>query len=68
VRPQDVLKTAFDFLELPTWKPSPSEMSTRRNESRYEGRMPPVLRRRLEEYFEPHNKRLYDFIGTDFGW
>jgi hypothetical protein len=22
----------------------------------------------LEEYFEQHNKRLYDVLGTDFGW
>jgi len=67
-KPQDVLKSVLDFLELPTWKPTPSEMGTRRNESRYERGMDPVLRRRLEEYFEPHNKRLYDFLGVDLGW
>ena len=26
------------------------------------------LRRRLTGYFEPHNARLYDFLGIDFGW
>jgi hypothetical protein len=30
--------------------------------------MDPATRRRLENYFEPHNKRLYDFLGVDFGW
>jgi hypothetical protein len=29
--------------------------------------MNPATRRRLEEYFEPHNQRLYDYLGTDFG-
>ena len=26
------------------------------------------LRKRLTGYFEPHNARLYDFLGVDFGW
>ena len=26
------------------------------------------LRSRLKESFEPHNRRLYDLIGEDFGW
>jgi hypothetical protein len=30
--------------------------------------MGPATRRRLEEYFVPHNRRLYDFLGADFGW
>jgi hypothetical protein len=27
-----------------------------------------ATRRRLEEYFEPHNRRLYEYVGLDFGW
>lgn len=23
---------------------------------------------RLVEYFRPHNERLYELLGTDFGW
>jgi hypothetical protein len=30
--------------------------------------MDPALRQRLLEYFEPHNARLYQLLGTDFGW
>jgi hypothetical protein len=30
--------------------------------------MKPATRRRLEEYFEPHNTRLYEYLGEDFGW
>ncbi len=26
------------------------------------------LRKRLIEYFEPHNARLYDLLGVNFGW
>jgi hypothetical protein len=30
--------------------------------------MDPATRRRLEEYFEPYNRRLYDYLGVDLGW
>jgi hypothetical protein len=30
--------------------------------------MDPATRRRLEAYFEPHNQRLYEYLGVDFGW
>jgi len=29
---------------------------------------PPELRERLAKFFEPHNQRLYEFMGFDFGW
>jgi hypothetical protein len=32
------------------------------------GEMDPVVRRRLVDYFAPHNRRLYDLLGRDFGW
>lgn len=28
----------------------------------------PGTRRRLETYFKPHNQRLYDYLGEDYGW
>jgi hypothetical protein len=30
--------------------------------------MSPATRRRLDDYFEPHNRRLYEYLGVDFGW
>jgi hypothetical protein len=66
--PQSTLKLVLEFLGLPEWEPEPSELENKRNEGRYGQEMDPATRRRLEEYFEPHNKRLYDFLGTDFGW
>jgi hypothetical protein len=28
----------------------------------------PGTRRQLAAFFEPYNRALYDFLGTDFGW
>ena len=67
--PHRTLKAAFEFLGLPNWEFEASEIvPKRRNKGSYEDRINPATRRRLEEYFEPHNKRLYDFLGVDFGW
>jgi hypothetical protein len=30
--------------------------------------MDPITRRRLVDYFAPHNHQLYDLLGRDFGW
>lgn len=30
--------------------------------------MDPDVRQRLGDYFAPHNRRLYDLLGRDFGW
>jgi sulfotransferase family protein len=67
-RPREILNIVFDFLDLPDWEPEASMFGEIRNRGRYEEGMDPATRRRLEEYFEPHNKRLYDFLGVDFGW
>ncbi len=67
--PQQTLKVVLEFLDLPDWEPGAEElMGSKRNEGDYGWEMDPDTRRRLEEYFEPHNQRLYDFLGIDFGW
>ena len=63
-RPQESLKRALDFLDLPYWYPEDWDSPKYK---RYKG-MDPATRRRLEEYFEPHNRRLYDFLGMDLRW
>ena len=30
--------------------------------------MDPGVRNALEEYFAPHNERLYEYLGRDLGW
>jgi hypothetical protein len=67
-RAPDTLKRVLDFLELPEWEPEFwGEIPKKRDKREYEG-MHPATRRRLEEFFEPHNRRLYEHLGVDFGW
>ncbi len=66
--PQETLNRVLDFLDLPDWKPGASELGYKRNKGGYEQIMDPTTRRRLEDYFEPHNRRLYEYLGVDFGW
>jgi hypothetical protein len=62
--PAAVVKEVLNFLELPVWEPT-----THNNygEASYP-KLEPHIRKRLNEYFLPHNRRLYDFLGRDFGW
>ena len=53
------------FLDLPDWKPETVKCPTKKYSDEP---MAPAVRERLEEYFEPHNQRLYEYLGTDFGW
>jgi hypothetical protein len=64
-RPMDTLMLVLDFLDLPGWEPEASEV---RNRGTYTQEMSPTTRRRLEAYFQPHNRRLYEYLGVDFGW
>jgi hypothetical protein len=67
-RPVEILKVVLAFLDLPEWEPKASELQERRHEGSYEQEMDPSTRQRLEAFFEPHNRRLYDYLGVDFGW
>lgn len=62
----DILKQVQTVLGLP-YKgiKLPPHLTTRK--STYEP-MDPALRQRLEVFFGPHNRRLYDYLGRDFGW
>lgn len=64
---RDVLKLVLGFLGLPEWQPEPSKLSKPNKEYAY-ARMDPAIRQRLSEHFEPHNQRLYEYLGTDLGW
>jgi hypothetical protein len=62
--PANVLKQSLRFLELPDWEP---ENYNNYNTAEY-AKMDARMRARLSEFFKPHNQRLYDFLGRDFGW
>ena len=64
-RAPETLKLVLDFLHLSDWNPETWEV---RNKGYYEQEMNSATRRRLEEYFDPHNRRLYEYLGVDFGW
>ncbi len=66
----DTLRLVLEFLGLPGWEPEAWEqIPKKRNKGKsYEQEMDPATRRRLEAFFEPHNHRLYDHLGVDFGW
>jgi len=60
----ETLRSVQDFLDLPYQQ---LDLPPRETRDRYEP-MDPETRRRLETYFEPHNQRLYEYLGVDFGW
>jgi Sulfotransferase domain len=64
-RTPEVFKRTLSFLGLPDWTPEEWEIFLKGN---YEREMAPATRRQLEVYFEPHNRRLYDYLGVDFDW
>ena len=63
-----ILKTTLGFLDLPEWEPEAADLGEKVNKGKYDQGMSPEVRERLEEFFEPHNRRLYEFLGVDFGW
>jgi hypothetical protein len=68
--PVNALEHTSKFLNLP-------ELETHEKQKKYRlhnynttsyPKMNPDTRKRLAEYFEPHNARLYDLLGVDLGW
>jgi hypothetical protein len=64
LNPSRVVNEVFDFLDLIPWDPP---AANNYGQAQYP-KMEPRMRVRLKEYFKPHNQRLYDFLGRDFGW
>ncbi len=62
--PQESFERVLGFLGLPHWE---TGAVGQRNEGEYD-EMSLATRRRLEDYFEPHNLRLYEYLGVDLGW
>jgi hypothetical protein len=66
--PEGTLRRASGFLGLPPIEPAESVRAfPKRNAGRYEP-MNPETRARLVETFRPHNRRLAEMLGVDFGW
>jgi hypothetical protein len=62
--PAQACQDIYRFLGLVEWDPGFYDNSN-------PGKYPPInpdTRRRLEAFFRPHNQRLYEMLGIDFGW
>ena len=66
--PATTVKHVLDFLNVPATELQLSKETYKPYNNYTYARMSSALRKRLIAYFEPHNARLYDFLGVDFGW
>jgi Sulfotransferase domain len=62
--PQGAVGRVQDFLGLPRYRPR--DLSAKN--ARSYAPIPDSLRGRLRAEFAPHNERLYELVGRDFGW
>lgn len=62
--PEQVFLQVLAFLGLPAWEPGQYD---RFNPGSY-SEIRPEVHARLKEFFKPHNQRLYELLGRDFGW
>jgi hypothetical protein len=62
--PSHIFTEVQAFLGLPQWDLGEYQKF---NYAAYGG-MKPEIRERLAEYFEPHNRELYELLGRDFAW
>ena len=67
-RPADTLVSVHEFLRLPPWEAGDLSDDPEVSHKGSYKKLDPAIRERLESYFEPHNQRLYEFLGVDFGW
>ncbi len=67
--PVTTFKQVSAFLDLQDVEPQlrKQEYKYYAHNTYYSG-MDSALRQRLLEYFAPHNARLYEFLGINFGW
>jgi len=59
-----VMRQVTDFLGLSAWDSWQLSNPKRKGYAK----MDPALRQSLATYYQPHNQRLYEMIGADFGW
>jgi Sulfotransferase domain len=66
--PKNTLASVHEFLGLPPWEIGDLGEEPEASHKASYSELDPATRERLEKYFEPHNRRLYEFLGVDFGW
>lgn len=63
-RPEREFRRVLNFLGLPVW----DLQRYPRHNAGDANPMNPATRRKLIEYFQPHNQRLHELLGMDFNW
>jgi hypothetical protein len=66
--PHHAMQQTLAFLGLGEETVSAKERSYKKFNDTKSPQMDLAMRKRLLKYFEPHNARLYEFLGRDFGW
>lgn len=68
--PRATYQETLAFLNVPHLEPASLQFTARNasKESDAPSKMNPDTRKRLIDYFAPHNERLYTLLGRDFGW
>lgn len=62
------LKQTLDFIHLPSMGIKEKKEEYQQLNTTKPPKMEPEMKKRLHAYFEPHNARLYAYLGIDFGW
>jgi len=62
--PQATLQSITEFTGLPSWTPPPY---SGHKSYGYE-KLDDALRQSLRKFFKPHNERLFNMLGVDYGW
>ncbi|WP_019503570.1 sulfotransferase domain-containing protein [Pleurocapsa sp. PCC 7319] len=63
--PPSSFKQVINFLKLPSWS---LKNYRKHNFNQYPEPLKESTRESLTEYFRPHNHKLFELLGTDFGW
>lgn len=66
--PAAALKQTLDFIHLPSIGIKEKKEEYQQLNTTKPPKMDPEIKKRLHAYFEPHNARLYAYLGVDFGW
>ena len=65
--PRGTVEIVREYLALPKCEMNITLSTENLNRRSYRP-MVPATREQLERFFEPHNQRLYEYLGVDFGW
>jgi hypothetical protein len=69
--PTEIFKQTLAFLNVPVLIPDSLQKEFKHyntSENAVASKIDPAMRERLVAYFAPHNARLYELVGRDFGW